>query len=93
MRKPLTPFGARIKAIGLARSELANRLNVSVAAVGNWANGTGRCSAENAVAVEIATSGQIPRHLLRPDLFHAGGLGENPSPIEHNLSSDGRGRR
>lgn len=47
---------------------LARRCNLSQAAVSKWARG-GTVSAENAIAVQSATSGAITVHDLRPDIF------------------------
>ena len=58
------------RALHIAGSQatLAQRCNVSQAAVSKWARG-GNISAENARAIEEATQGAVTVHDLRPDVF------------------------
>jgi DNA-binding transcriptional regulator YdaS (Cro superfamily) len=51
-----------------SQSKLAKACGVSQTAVWNWLHGS-RISPENAIAVEMATVGQVPRDVLRGDVF------------------------
>lgn len=63
----MTPIERAVEICG-GQSGLARRANVTQPAVAKWLKG-GKISAESAVAVELATRGQVRRHELRPDVF------------------------
>ena len=69
MNKPLTPFGLRLKELGIRQSALAKQLSVSPGLVSQWARGYTGISAKNAVAIDKATVGLISKEFLLPDLF------------------------
>jgi len=62
-----TPAQEAIRIAG-SQTALARAVGVSQAAVSKWALG-GRISAENALGIERATSGQVSAADLRPDIF------------------------
>jgi DNA-binding transcriptional regulator YdaS (Cro superfamily) len=62
-----TPAQQAIRIAG-SQMALARAVGVSQAAVSKWALG-GRVSAENALGIERATSGQVSAADLRPDIF------------------------
>jgi len=53
------------------QTELAEKLGVSQGLVSQWVNGA-TIPAERAIAIEIATDGDVTRSELRPDLWPAG---------------------
>ena len=61
-----------------SQHRLAEACRVTQAAVSKWANG-GRVSAENALAIQRATSGAVTVHDLRPDIF-------GPAPAERDAA-------
>lgn len=55
----------RAIAIAGGGAALARRLTISAQAVSQWS----RVPASRVIEVEAATGGQVPRHVLRPDLY------------------------
>lgn len=53
----------------LTQEEFANRLGVSPGLVWQWINNRTRVTAEWAKEIEKETSGEVPRHELRRDIF------------------------
>ena len=69
MKNELTQFGQKLKELGIRQSALARQLEVSPGLVSQWARGYTGISAKNALAIDRATVGLIPKDFLRPDLF------------------------
>lgn len=59
----------RLRAAGISRIQLAQRLKVTRGLVGHWCTGRVRITAERARQIEQETNGAIRAHELRPDLF------------------------
>lgn len=68
-------------------SKAGRALGVSHEAVRRWINDVNRVTAERAVAVEVATGGQVTREQLRPDLFAPAAHSDAPPPSADTLSS------
>ena len=60
-----------IKHVG-SQAKLAAKINRSQAWVSKLVRGEGQSSAEDAILIETATDGRVPRHVLRPDLWNSG---------------------
>jgi DNA-binding transcriptional regulator YdaS (Cro superfamily) len=56
---------------GLSQREFGARLGVTQGMVAHWVNGRTRITAERALEIEAATSGEVSRLELRPDVFGA----------------------
>lgn len=51
------------------RERLGQACGVSEITVRSWANGNRRIPAEKVLSLELATEGQVSRHVLRPDVY------------------------
>lgn len=58
-----------IKIVG-SQQKLAVACGVKQPSVWAWLHGKKKVSAENAKRIEIATAGNVPAYLIRPDLSH-----------------------
>ena len=58
-----------LERIRMTRAQLSDALGVSPGMVSHWTTGRCRVTAEQAIAIERATSGRISRATLRPDVF------------------------
>lgn len=61
-------FAAAVKCAG--QDKFAARIKRTQQAVSKMLKKKARCPAEYVVALEEATDGKYPRHILRPDLFY-----------------------
>lgn len=64
---PPSPIARAIDLLGSANA-LAQQLNVSAAAVGQWKSGERRVPAERCPEIERATDGKVRCEELRPDV-------------------------
>lgn len=53
------------------QTALAEKLGVKQGHIWYWLNKANRAPAEQAIAIEAATGGQVTRHQLRPDIYPA----------------------
>lgn len=58
-----------IKIVG-SQQKLATACGVKQPSVWAWLHGKKKVSAENAKRIEIATAGNVPAYLIRPDLSY-----------------------
>lgn len=59
---------AAVEAIG-SQGALAKAIGVTQPLVWQWCNGKRPVAAHHCVAIEVATTGQVTRYDLRPDVF------------------------
>jgi DNA-binding transcriptional regulator YdaS (Cro superfamily) len=60
---------AYLKKHRLSQQDFADKIGVSQGLVWQWIDGRTRITAERAKQIEAATSGELTREQLRPDIF------------------------
>lgn len=68
MQKPETPIEKAVRLVG-GQSEMARRCNTSQPRIWQCLNRNQRVPADLVLSIESATSGEVSRHELRPDLY------------------------
>lgn len=63
-----TPIKTYLKAKGMTAAAFANLVGVKKAAVSKWMRGHGP-SIESAKVIEERTQGELPKEVLRPDVW------------------------